>query len=100
MVSGMIGSDALRGVLKLEAVPEDQVIPLRAVLPEFLLELSGGFRLDVADGGAETVADSQEALVGAAIPRLVADRPGVSRATRNGDAVVSPRCATVSSPVP
>ena len=46
---GEIRADALRGVLELEAVAEDEVVPLRAVLPEVLLELGGRLRLDVAD---------------------------------------------------
>ena len=37
----------LAGVTPVEAVPDDHGVPLRTVLPEVLLELGGGFGLDV-----------------------------------------------------
>src|SRR5829696_996185 len=72
----MIGSYPFRRVLEFEAVTENQLVALGAVLPELLLELGGGLRLDVADRGAKAVPDAQQALIGSAVPGLVADRPG------------------------
>ena len=50
-----IGAHPLRGILELEAMAEDEVVSLRAVLPEVLLELGRRLGLDVADRGAEAI---------------------------------------------
>jgi hypothetical protein len=67
-------TDGARGVLELEAVAEDEGVPLITVLPKILLELGGRLRLDVADPRAKGVADAKQALVSATIPGLVGDR--------------------------
>jgi hypothetical protein len=50
---GIVGGDSRGGVLEFEAVPHDQRVPLRAILPEVLLELGRGLGLDMGDLGAE-----------------------------------------------
>ena len=70
-----LGRDALRGVLVLESVAEDERVALCSVLAKIILEFRRGFCLDVADLRAEAVADSHESLIRAGIPRLVGDRP-------------------------
>src|SRR6185312_2826482 len=67
---------ALRGVLELEPVAEDELITLRAVLAKILLEVGRRGRLDVADLGAEAVANPEQTVIRSAIPRLVGHRPG------------------------
>ena len=67
--------DASRGVLELEAVAEHQVVSLASVLAEVFVELRRRLRFDVADLGAERVADLEQPPVGPGIPRLVGHRP-------------------------
>ena len=67
--------DAPRGVLELEAVAEHEVVALASVLTEVFVELGRRLRLDVADLGAEAVADLEQPSVGAGVPRLVGDGP-------------------------
>jgi len=62
--------------LKLEAVPKNEIVSLRAVLAKVLVEFSRCPGLNVADFGAEAVANPHEAVVGSSIPGLVADRTG------------------------
>jgi hypothetical protein len=64
----MGGSNASGRVLELEAVAEDDVVTLRSVLPEVLLELGRRLRLDMARVGAKAIADGDESLVGSCIP--------------------------------
>ena len=49
----VIRGDSACRILKLEAVPEDKLVSLVAVLPEVLLELGRSFRLDMADLSAQ-----------------------------------------------
>ena len=82
--------DAARGVLKLEAVAEDEVVSLAPVLAEILVELRWRLRFDVADLGAEGVAN----LAGAPGRRpefqdWSETGPGVRSATLNGASDVS-----------
>jgi hypothetical protein len=69
-----VRTDALRRILKLEAVADDQVIALRALLPEVLVELGGSPGLNVTDLSAEAIADPHQAAVRPGVPRLIGDR--------------------------
>src|SRR5688500_5935999 len=57
--SRVIWPNPLRGILELEAVTEDEVVPLRPVLTELLLELGGRLGLDVTDGRTEAIAEAE-----------------------------------------
>ena len=52
---------------------EDEIVSLRAILPELLLEFGGRLRLDVADACSQAVTYTEQALIGAAVPGLIAD---------------------------
>src|SRR4051812_41112742 len=54
---------------------DHEVISLCTVLPELLLELGGGLRLNVADTRPQAIPDAEQPLIGPAVPGLVADRP-------------------------
>src|SRR5690348_3556538 len=54
----IIRPNARRGVLEFEAVPEYEVVTLRAIRSEILLEIGGRFHLDMAYMCADTVANS------------------------------------------
>ena len=47
---------------------EHEIVVLRAVLPELLLELSGRLRLDVTYGCAKAVPHTKEALISSPVP--------------------------------
>lgn len=68
------GRYGARGVLKLEAVAENQIKVLVPILAEVLLELGRRLSLNVANLSAEGVAYPKQTLVGASIPRLVRNR--------------------------
>src|SRR5262249_10958377 len=71
-----LGADARRRLLVLEAVAEDEVEAAAGEVAEALLELGRRARLDVADLGAELVADRLQARPGAGVPAAVGDRAG------------------------
>ena len=73
---GIVGSDALRGVLKFESMAKHQVVALRAILAELFLELGRSLGLDMADRSAEAVPDTLQTLISATIPGLIADGSG------------------------
>ena len=74
MVVGELGADPGGGVLVLEAVSEHEREAALGEVAEAFLELGRGARLDVADLGAELIADRREPLVGAGVPAAVGDR--------------------------
>src|SRR5262245_4442390 len=71
---GKLGGDSLGRVLVLEAMANDQVVSLRPVLSEVVVELRGSLRLYVADRCAEAIANLLEATVGSCVPGLIGDR--------------------------
>ena len=70
------GSYGAGGILKFEAMPEYEIVPLGSVLTKILLEFGGRSCLDMTDLRTEGVADTQQALVCAAIPGLVGNGSG------------------------
>ena len=69
-----IGADAVGRILELEAVADHEIVALRAILPEVLLEVRRGSHFDVAHLRAETVAHAEQTLVGAGVPAVIGDR--------------------------
>ena len=55
-------------ILKLEAMTEDEVVPLGSVLAKVLIELCWGLGLDMTDFGAKTVSNTSKPLVSSSIP--------------------------------
>ena len=88
---------------------EHEVIALRSVLAELLLELSGRLGLDVADRRAKAISHPEQTLICASVPGLVADRSRCQQRDAKGSisgarlsdvkralvrASVRPRCTT------
>ena len=69
-----LGADLRGGILILESVSEHEREAALGEIAKAFLELGRGARLDVADIGAELVADGFEPGVGARVPAAVGDR--------------------------
>jgi hypothetical protein len=63
-----IRTNPFRRILELESVSEDEIVSLRAVLSEVLLEVSWCFRLYMAHARAQAIADTHETAVCTGVP--------------------------------
>jgi hypothetical protein len=71
---GKICANFCRGILKLEAMPENELKSTACVVSEGFFKLGWSFRFNLAYFGSEGIAYFKQAFIRKGIPSCVADR--------------------------
>jgi len=91
-----VRSDRSRSVLKLEAMPEYEIVAAPGKIAKAFLELGGSGGLGLRDLCAQLVSDGQQSFVRQCVPASIAHRSGreecdLERGVVHGCGILGPR---------